>query len=267
MSECRSACVAGFFYPAEKKSLLDFLAANIHHDDTVKNAIALVMPHAGYVYSGLTAAKTISEVRVPDTVVLLGPNHTGCGTEFSIMSRGKWQMPLGNVPVNEALARSLVEACGLLTEDSSAHLREHSLEVELPFLYYCNSSLSIVPITIASQDFAACEKLAEAIAQVIRGKDILLVASTDMTHYEEKSIAEKKDSEAIEAIKALDEKKLAQTVSARHISMCGFIPVFITILAAKALGARSARLVDYRTSGDASGDYEKVVGYAGMVIE
>lgn len=266
MTDLRRACVAGFFYPAEKKSLLDFLTANIHHDETVQNAIGIVMPHAGYVYSGVTAAKTISQVRIPDTVILLGPNHTGCGSEFSIMSHGSWEIPLGSVPVNECVARSLIEACDLLREDSSAHLREHSLEVQLPFLYYCNSSVSIVPITIASQDFRACEKLAESIAGIIRGKDVLILASTDMTHYEEHSQAEKKDRAVIEAITALDPKMLAHTVISRRISMCGFIPVFITICAANALGASSVSVVDYRTSAEASGDYEKVVGYAGMVI-
>jgi len=266
MTNNRKACVAGFFYPAQQNSLLEFLSSNVHHDGAIQNAVGIVMPHAGYVYSGVTAAKTISQIRVPDTVILLGPNHTGCGTEFSIMEKGRWTIPLGTISVDEKLAKNLIDACGLLIDDQTAHLREHSLEVQLPFLFYCNSNVKIVPITIASNDFDDCQQVGEAIAECIKDKDVLILASSDMTHYETLSSAEEKDHSAIDAILALDEKKLAETVISKRISMCGFMPVFITLVAAKKLGAKGAELIDYRTSGETSGDYESVVGYAGIVI-
>ena len=267
MEKRRDARVAGQFYPSQKSALMDFLTEHIDLKLPKKKVKAVIMPHAGYVYSGTTAALTISNVTVPDTVLLIGPNHTGYGTEFSLMTRGTWRFPLGEVTIDEGLTDALLKTSSLLQDDEVAHMYEHSLEVEIPFLYYLNKNIKIVPLTVASTDLNDCKRVGEAIAQCIQGKDVLLVASTDMTHYESQSSAEKKDKEAINAILQLNEQRLADAVSRLRISMCGYIPVYILLVAAKKCGAQSAQLIDYRTSGEAFGDYERVVGYAGIIIE
>ncbi len=267
MEKRRDARVAGQFYPSQKGALISFLSENIDLSSQRRKVKTVIMPHAGYVYSGKTAALTISEVVVPDTVILIGPNHTGYGTAFSLMRSGKWHFPFGEVDIEESLADELLKTSSLLEEDDEAHEYEHSLEVEIPFLYFLNNNVKIVPLTVASLNLKKCKKVGEAIAQCIIGKDVLLVASTDMTHYESQASAEKKDKEAIDAILKLDEDSLSATVSRLNISMCGYIPVYISLVAAKICGAKSAKLIDYRTSGDAFGDYERVVGYAGIIIE
>ncbi|MBU1862288.1 MAG: AmmeMemoRadiSam system protein B [Candidatus Omnitrophica bacterium] len=267
MPAVRPPRVAGQFYPANKKTLHSFLKEHIPSHRQKKKVIGVIMPHAGYIYSGTTAAVTIAHVDVPDSVVLLGPNHTGAGEAFSLMSCGTWQMPLGDVAINEQLASELIESSSYIKADTAAHRLEHSLEVELPFLYFLNNNVTIVPLTIGSHNLEHCRAVGNAIAQCLRGKNVLIVASSDMTHYESHQAAEKKDKEAISAIQQLDEDALAETVSRLNISMCGFIPVYILLVAAKALGATTAQLIDYRTSGEASGDFDQVVGYAGMIIE
>lgn len=236
-----------------------------------QEAIACVLPHAGYLYSGMVAGAALSRIVVKDEVILLGPNHTGQGEQFSIMTEGVWETPLGEVPVAAELARRIAASSRYLADDTAAHEEEHSLEVELPFLQFCNPGVSIVPITVAPGELSILRDIGRGIAESVKalGKEgaVLLAASSDMTHYEPEAEARKKDKEAIEAILALDEEKLIRVVNKHSISMCGYIPVAIMLSAAKLLGARKGTLAEYRTSGDVTGDRESVVGYAGIVID
>ncbi len=260
----RQSIVAGKFYPDDSEELKLFLEKNVD----IKNpcdVIAVVMPHAGYVYSGYTAAKTIGRVRVPKRVLLLGPNHTGYGSEFSVWDKGYWHIPLGKVPVDSPFTASLLKNSSFFSVSYDAHLYEHSLEVQLPFLYYLNDDIEIVPITVKTIYLDRAKSAALELASLI-DSDTLIVASTDMTHYEPLEIAEKNDKMAIESVLKLDEDMLADIVISNNISMCGFVPVFMALVAAKKRGAAKGELVDYRTSGDVTGDYGSVVGYAGIVI-
>lgn len=266
----RNPVVAGQFYPSSaealKKQIGRFLAGTAQKQEV----IACMMPHAGYVYSGPVAAAVASGIAIPDTVILLGPNHTGYGKQFSIMLEGTWRTPFGDLEIDTELARSILARSKHLEEDSRAHEFEHSLEVELPILQYFRNDFSIVPIAIMSEDEAVLCNIGDEIASVIRErkekKSTLIVASSDMTHYEPQAAAEGKDKEAIGAILELDEQKLTRNVRRLGITMCGYAPVVIMLRAAKALGAKHAKLVKYQTSGDVSGDYDNVVGYAGITI-
>jgi hypothetical protein len=234
-----------------------------------EKALACILPHAGYVYSGQVAAKTLSSIALPETCIILGPNHTGFGTPASIMTEGQWQTPLGTMDIDNSSAHSLLARSSYLKEDETAHAYEHSIEVQLPLIKEIKGgNFRFVPIILASEDKLMYKDIAQAIAATIRDakKDILIIASSDMTHYEPQDRANKKDQRAIEAILALDEKELAERIEHDRISMCGYIPAIITIMAAKLLGAKTARLAAYQTSGDVSGDFSSVVGYAGIVI-
>ncbi|MBI5016518.1 MAG: AmmeMemoRadiSam system protein B [Deltaproteobacteria bacterium] len=264
----RRPAVAGQFYPGTAERLAAFLREAVPHEPAPVRALGVVAPHAGYIYSGGVAGKVFGRVLVPDTVVLLGPNHTGLGTPASILSRGTWLTPLGPVPVAEALADALKAACPLLEEDALAHAHEHSLEVELPFLQHRNPSVQIVPIAFLLRGADDIEEVGEAIGGVLAGwpEPVLLVASSDMTHYEPHAVAQRKDAEAIERVLALDPRGLLETTRSRRISMCGVIPTAVLLTAARRLGATRGELVAYATSGETSGDYERVVGYAGMLV-
>ncbi|MDD5086024.1 MAG: AmmeMemoRadiSam system protein B [Candidatus Omnitrophica bacterium] len=264
----REPRVAGTFYPASKRALLAFLDTHIDKKTPEREAKAVLMPHAGYIYSGITAALTISRVKVTETVLLIGPNHTGLGADFSLMASGMWKTPLGSAAVDEEAASALLKASPLISDDFDAHQYEHSLEVEVPFLQYKQAGVKIVPLTVSSNNFDDIRSVAEAIGDNLakRGREILIVASSDMTHYESEASAREKDRYAIDAMLALDENALREAVKAHKISMCGFVPAYMTIIAAKRLGAEKAELIDYRTSAEASGDTAQVVGYAGIVV-
>lgn len=269
-SNIRKAAVAGQFYPANPKELKSEVESFIENQARPKDAIACVMPHAGYMYSGRVAGKTISNVKVREKAVILGPNHTGYGEPFAIMTEGVFQMPFGDIEIDAGLSRKILNNSRYLKEDCVSHIYEHSLEVELPFLQHFRNQIKIVPITVSAGDLKSYKDLGTEISDTIKAlkleKSVLLVASSDMTHYESKDSAEKKDKLAIEAILELDENKLAEIVSKFDISMCGLGPVTVALSAAKALGAKNAQLIDYQTSGDVTGDYTSVVGYAGIII-
>lgn len=267
----RPPVFAGRFYPASKRELSAEIDRYFTPGARKEQAIACVLPHAGYVYSGAVAGATLSRVEPKNTVVLIGPNHTGYGMPFSVMAEGEWETPLGSVPVDRTLACAFVESAPeIFSEDMSAHSREHSLEVELPFLQKMGAAFSIVPLTIASGDERALARAGAAIGAVVRERGLapktLIVASSDMSHYESRQSAEKKDRMAIDAVLDLDPGKLLRVVSLKAISMCGYAPVAVMLGAARALGATKAELVKYATSGDATGDYSSVVGYAGIII-
>lgn len=265
----RHPAVAGQFYPDQpdylRQVIDDFLVA----EGEPIPALAVVAPHAGYIYSGALAGRVMASVQVPDAVVILGPNHSGLGAGQAIMTEGQWATPLGNVPLDTALARLILDRAPDLTEDARAHAREHSLEVQVPLLLRRNPDLKIVPICQSYADFETCRGIGQGIARAVREyeRQILIVASTDMTHFESAEGARQKDELAIARILALDPEGLLQTVRGHQISMCGVIPTTTALVAALDLGASRAKLIDYTNSGEVNRDYQSVVGYAGVVVD
>ncbi|MCX7914824.1 MAG: AmmeMemoRadiSam system protein B [Verrucomicrobiae bacterium] len=271
----RKPAVAGQFYPADAGQAWAWIEQLWPREPCQPStAKAVIMPHAGWMYSGATAAIAASHVTVPDCVILLGPNHHNLGHPYAVFARGTWQLPVGDVAVDEATADELLTRCDLLRDDAWAHSREHSLEVEVPFLMRTNPRLQIVPIVIGgpwpdSGDRARLRTIARAVAETVahRGQPVLLVASTDFNHYEDQRTTERKDRLALEAIEHRDPELLMDRVQKHDISMCGVAPTYIALHAANQLGAQTVRILDHRTSGDVSGDYHAVVGYAAAVIQ
>ncbi len=266
----RTPVVAGRFYPGSPIELAETVDGLFAKAGTVQKetALAVVSPHAGYIYSGELASKTLSRVTVPETVVIIGPNHHGRGARVALSAQS-WEMPFGEVPVDQEMAALLVEqGTAEITIDEIAHNPEHSLEVQIPFLQKLQNNLKIVPLVVSQITFSQCEEVATALADAIQAleKDILIVASSDMSHYESREAATKKDSLALQDVQNLKPQELYNTVFSNGISMCGVIPVVITLLTARLLGATRADLVDYTDSGYVSGDAKQVVGYAGIVI-
>lgn len=268
--DLRKPAYAGQFYPATAAGISRQIEAFIPRSAKKTDIIGCVLPHAGYAYSGRVAVETVAQINIKQRVILLGPSHTGAGAPFSIITRGKWQTPLGEVEIDAQLAKSILGRCKLLEEDFSAHLSEHSLEVELPILQYFKKSFKIVPIVFMPGNLELLKEIGRAIGEVAGGPHLkdstLIVASSDMTHYESEDQARRKDKVAIEAIMELDEDKLYQKVRQLDISMCGYAPAVAMISAAKILGAKNARLARYETSGEVTGDKESVVGYAGILL-
>jgi hypothetical protein len=233
------------------------------------DCLGVVSPHAGYMYSGKVAGAVYSRVKKKRTVIILGVNHRGFGEPFAIMKKGFWETPLGTVPIDTELADLLISSSNYLREDTLAHQFEHSLEVQLPFLQvHFGEDFWIVPIAMKETNLEDYKGLGKEIASKIqRPKEVLIVASTDMTHYEPQKEAEKKDKEAISSILNLDEDGLFEKVKRLNISMCGYVPTIVMLVATKALGAKEAELISYMTSGDITKDYYQVVGYAGIVIK
>ena len=265
----RQPAVAGSFYKGIREDLESEVAGYLGSSQDPVNAIGAVMPHAGYMYSGAVAGETASAMRIPHEVVVLGPNHTGLGASVSVFPGGHWRMPFGDVPVNNELAALIVNESELTIADQMAHLREHSIEVILPFLYYAGGKdLSFVPIALSKISRDECQALGETLARVIssRSEEILIVSSSDMTHFESHESAKVRDSDAIARILDLDPDGLIEVVTRQRITMCGIIPTAVMLYAAIALGAKGAQLVRYATSGEVSGDYDRVVGYAGIII-
>jgi MEMO1 family protein len=265
----REPAVAGRFYPADPKRLRADVESYLSPRGHPQSAVGCMAPHAGYMYSGHVAGAVFSRVEIPERCIVLGPNHTGRGRPLAIMKEGEWRTPLGAVPIDSALAEKLTEAFPALTEDSDAHKFEHAIEVELPFLQVCRSDVNVVPMAIGTGQLLILQQLGEAIAEVVReAKDkVLIVASSDMNHYEDDATTRVKDRKAIDKVLAIDASGLYDTVINESISMCGFGPAVVMLTAAKQLGATKAELVQYATSGDVSGDRETVVGYAGIIVQ
>ncbi|MFZ5775609.1 MAG: AmmeMemoRadiSam system protein B [Thermodesulfobacteriota bacterium] len=264
----REPAVAHQFYPGDPAVLRHTLDQLVPVVAEKQPAIALIAPHAGYVYSGGVAGETFASVTIPSDIVLMGPNHHGYGAPISLMTHGGWRMPMGNVPINNTLAGLLLKRSRLIEEDTLAHRFEHSLEVEVPFLQHLQPSLTITPLVISHLSYSSCQEVGEAIAAAIEeyGRPVLIVASSDMSHYESRESASAKDSLAMERVLAMDPEGLYRTVMDRRITMCGIMPATIAMVAAIRLGAKQARLVRYTDSGEVSGDTRQVVGYAGMAI-
>jgi len=264
----REPAVAGKFYPASPPQLEDMIRSLLDPAAEKVDAAGLVSPHAGYPYSGPVAGAAISRINLKDTFIIIGPNHTGMGKPMSIITEGSWRTPLGDVDIDCELAGEILALSGSLEEDSQAHQHEHSVEVQLPFLQYLRPDIRLVPIVLAHARGEAYKELGESIAAAIKKtkRKAVIIASSDMTHYEPQAQAKEKDTQAIEAILGLDEDELMRRVQELDISMCGYAPTVALISAAKALGADKAELVRYQTSGDTTGDYSSVVGYAGIII-
>jgi hypothetical protein len=264
----RRPAVAGQFYPLNPKTLEREVSSFLTPGGQGKRAVGVVSPHAGYVYSGGIAGMVFSRIQVPPSVIVLGPNHRGVGRDVAVAARGSWEMPFGDVPIDEALARLILESSKSAAEDERAHALEHSLEVQLPFIQQIRPDFRLVPIALGRLSLLECLTLGRELAEAVgrHGGDVLIVASSDMTHYEPAQAAEKKDRMVIDQILRLDPDAVYETVRDNRITMCGVVPVTVMLSAARALGATEAELVGYMTSGDTSGDYGSVVGYAGIIV-
>lgn len=240
-------------------------------DRKMRDTVGLISPHAGYMYSGPVAAHGYYSLALdgkPDVVVIMGPNHTGAGSGLAIMKEGAWRTPLGEVEIDIDVADAIMKGSSIIDADETAHMREHSIEVQLPWLQYLfgSTGFRFVPICFLMQDLESSREVGVAVAQALKARTGLVIASTDMTHYESQKVAERKDKAVIEAALKLDEKALYSTVEGSQVSMCGYGPVVAALVAAKELGAKDSKLLCYKTSGDVTGDYSTVVGYASLVF-
>jgi len=279
MVKVRRPCQAGAYYEGNAESLkrqiescfLNKLGPGEIPEVAkagLREVIGLVCPHAGYMFSGPVAAHAYHKLALdgkPDTVVIFGPNHTGYGSALAVMNEGVWRTPLGDVDVDSETANRIVHESRIVDVDDSAHRLEHSIEVQLPFIQYLyGSELKIVPICFLMQDLSSAREVGQSVAKVLGGKNAVVIASSDMTHYEQQERATEKDKLALEAVEALNEAKFFSTVETQHISTCGYGPIIALMTAAKFLGAKEAKLLCYKTSGDVIGDYSSVVGYAAV---
>ncbi|MFQ6085309.1 MAG: AmmeMemoRadiSam system protein B [Candidatus Bathyarchaeia archaeon] len=272
---------AGTFYAGTKDSLEKQIEWCFTHgfgpgkkprvvSTPVRSVIALISPHAGYVYSGPVAAHAYYDLATdgtPDVVIALGPNHTGLGSSVAMMAEGKWRTPLGDVEIDREMAGRISRLAPIIDIDASAHRYEHSIEVQLAMLQYLyGSSFKFVPISFMMQDLTTVREVGGGVAKAASGTNTVILATTDLTHYEPQEVANKKDRLAIDAISKLDEELLQRVVESQRISMCGLAPVMAAIAASRSLGAQRASLLSYQTSGDITGDLSAVVGYAAIKI-
>ncbi len=264
----REPVVAGQFYKSNPVALRSEIQSYLPAARPQLPAKALIAPHAGFMYSGAVAGAAYGAVQPVARIILLGPNHTGRGVPLSLYPDGEWRTPLGSVPVDVDLNERLQKECHALKHDRVAHASEHSIEVQLPFLQLHSPGFRFSAICVGTADYGSLEELGHALARAVRSveKPVLLVCSSDMNHYESATVAARKDKAAIEKIQQLDARGLFRTVLEEDISMCGFAPAVSVLIASTDLGASSAHLVKYANSGDVSGDYDRVVGYAAIAI-
>ena len=266
----RETFVAGSFYPDREEALLSAIGALVPSIlETEKHeAIGAMVPHAGYLYSGRVAGDVYGRIKSRDTFVIIGPNHTGMGNRFS-MSMYDWATPIGEIKADIDLAEEIMRIAPFIKDDPASHAAEHSIEVQLPFIKKLFPDALIVPLCISSSDISELKAAGEAIAEAVKtsGKGVTILASSDMTHYEPRISASKKDKRAIEAVLAMDAPRLVETVYKEQISMCGWGPSAIMIFAAKELGAETGELVMYSDSGEITGNESEVVGYAGIILK
>jgi MEMO1 family protein len=274
--------VAGSFYEGNAEALRAQVESCFLHKfgpgklPTVNKAgsrrvLGLVCPHAGYMYSGAVAANaffSLASDGKPDTVIVLGPNHTGYGNPLSAMREGVWRTPLGDVEIDTEAADVIAPETGLLDFDEVAHRHEHSIEVQLPFLQYIyGNGFKFVPICFLMQDLESAMEIGRGLAEALANRNVVVIASSDFTHYESQAKVERKDANALKAIEALDERKLYQVLEAENVSACGYGPIAALITYGKALGAKKAEVLTHKTSGDITGDKSSVVGYAAVTIK
>jgi MEMO1 family protein len=276
----RPPAVAGRFYPSDSRELARQVDEYSQPSAAARAkrlpARGCLVPHAGYMYSGHVAGAVYSSLQIPERLILLGPRHFPRGEPMAILTEGSWQTPLGEARIDSALAAELARACPRLREDAVAHEREHSLEVQLPFLQRLAGDFRFVPVVIAVDRYSLLEELGRAVAQVVAAHAaqaagaedarVLVIASSDMNHYESDAITREKDHRAMDRVLALDPRGLYDTVRNEEISMCGYAATVAMLIAVRELGAKEAQLVRYATSGDATGDRDEVVGYAGIIV-
>jgi len=264
----RQPAVAGKFYSDDAKALRAELESLVIAAPAREAVVGVIAPHAGYIYSGGVAGELYGAVKVPPAVIILGPNHHGIGARAAIYPDGEWLTPLGRVPVNAGLASLIRQHVPFVDEDTTAHHYEHSLEVQVPFLQYVRPDVTVAPLCLGFGDFASCRTLGIGLAKAIKdfGADVLIVASSDMTHYESAAAAREKDNQAIGEVLALNPSGLLDVCRREEITMCGVVPATVMLVAALELGATRARLVKYATSGDVTGDTRQVVAYAAMTV-
>jgi AmmeMemoRadiSam system protein B len=264
----RMPAVAGQFYYGTGPRLTQQVEQFIDRSAPKEDVVGVVSPHAGLVYSGAVAGAVYSTIRFPKTFILLGPNHTGLGQNISLMDEGEWEIPTGTFAIDRKLAAKIALSTDRVSRDSQAHMFEHCLEVQLPFIACFSKDVKIVPIVFLSASLDDCRETGAAIVEAIKEVDypVVIVASSDMSHYLPDKVARQRDRKAIDRMLELDPEGLYETVKKENISMCGFIPATVMLFASKLLGAGSARLVKYATSGEVSGDYDSVVGYAGVIV-
>jgi len=266
----RLPAVAGQFYPANPRELSrlirQFTEAEVPAEKV--HARACIVPHAGYVYSGGVAGAVFSRVVLPGKIIVVGVRHSPPGADLAILSKGAWRTPLGDAVLDEDLARKVREACPGLREDSVAHSREHSLEVQIPFLQALQPGFMFVPVAVGTLRFAELQEMGMGLARVLTEsqEEILIVTSSDMNHYEDDETTRRKDAQAIEKLEAVDARGLYDVCRLEGISMCGLGPAVATLTAMTELGVTRGEVVRYATSGDLSGDRDAVVGYAGMIF-
>jgi len=266
----RRPAVAGQFYPGDPAALRSNLQALTggRTPPVEPRALALMVPHAGYQYSGRVAGATFTAARLASRAVILCPNHTGEGASIALFDEGAWDTPLGAAPVDAPLARAILSRCRAASVDATAHRKEHSLEVQVPFLQHLVGSFSFVPVCVGTLHLPTLLDLGRAVAAAIAEADgeVVVIISSDMSHYLPADRAERLDRMALDRALALDPEGLHRTVLEEDISMCGIAPATAGFQAARLLGARTARLVAYSHSGEATGDFGSVVAYAGVVV-
>lgn len=264
----RKPAVAGTFYSSGKRELQEHIASMMPGSASPRRAIAAMSPHAGFVYSGAVAAAVYANIEPAETYVLMGPNHTGMGMPVSIMTQGAWDIPTGELEIDSALAEDIIARSSIVLEDATAHKREHCLEVQLPFIAATAPQAMIVPIAIMGAPLEDLVELGQDIAQAVMHspRRVCIIASTDMSHFISDEEARRLDKLALECVTAMDPGGLYNIVRQEDISMCGMMPTVATLSAALELGATKAELLKYSTSAEVSGDYARVVGYAGVII-
>ena len=268
-SSILTPAVAGKIYPRKHVRIRKKVASYLGNlSNKKRKAIGVVSPHASFIYSGDIVGAVYSQIEVPETVILLGPNHTSLGENISVMTEGTWSMPMGNISIDEVLATQLCKETSLAKPNSVAHQFEHSLQTQLPFLQYLRKNFLIVPICLKKVDYSICKKLSKGIVNALEQteKSALIIASSDMTHFESHKIAGEKDKKAIVKIENRDAQGLDETVRQEQISMCGVNPVTVMLLCSEKMGAQKAELIEYKTSGEVNGDKSRVVGYAGVIV-
>jgi MEMO1 family protein len=270
---------AGAFYEGDAEALkiqiencfLQELGPKKHPEvnkNGTRQLVGLICPHAGYMYSGAVAANAYYELACdgkPDIVVILGPNHTGYGSALSLMNEGVWRTPFGDVEVDVETANQIVKETRIVDVDDAAHRFEHSIEVQLPFLQYLyGSNFRFVPICFQMQDLYSAIEIGQALAKILISKNAVIIASSDMTHYEPQITAAAKDKAALKAVEVMDVERFYSVIEKQNITACGYGPIATVITAAKSMGAKEAKLLCYKSSGDVTGDYSSVVGYAAV---
>lgn len=271
----RRPVVAGQFYTGDPEALRQqvsaFLAAGQRQPKGAPEAalsLLAMVPHAGYVYSGAVAGQTLGAANLADTIILLGPNHTGRGEPVAVWPGGEWLTPLGSVAVDADFASCLVKSDPVFSLDTAAHLYEHSLEVVLPFLQVAKPDVRIIPIAIATPSPEVLARCGAALARCIQAykNPVTMVVSSDMSHYVSHEEARSNDLLALAMVESLDPEGLYNTVREHGITMCGVLPMTAGLVACRLLGADRGTVVRYATSGEVSGDMDKVVGYAGALV-